>query len=142
MPTFRTDDPRFDDIEYWIVEKPWGPRTAGYIVYLNCDGSQHTSSRVYRDAADAEAHVDEDLGFQVKYWTEQLDDREHAAVVDGVHYRMGTRTCAPQHRGFGGSPFIFKPLVGEGEIVCSDTWYQGIIPVWARKAFPNTHTLG
>jgi hypothetical protein len=144
VPTFTTTDPRFDDIEYWIVTEPWGPRTATYIVFLNCDGAKHRSSRIYRDEADAKSHVVDDLTFMQRFWAEQLDNRERAIVCNGSHYRYNS--CPPgtpaRHRGFGGGSWLFKSLATGESIVSSDVWYQGVIPVWARKAFPDTHEQG
>jgi hypothetical protein len=143
MPTFNHLDSDFDPIEYEIVEKPWGKRICARIVIKNCLGADHETSRVYGSVAEAAQHLDEDLEFIVRYWKEQLEDRNRAVVCGGTHYRIGETTIAnPVHRGFGGSPFTFVNI-STGDITKStNVWFQGVIPAFARHAFPDTHTMG
>lgn len=140
MPIFASTDERFDDIEYFITSKPWGTRTMYKIVYKTSLGEDHDCPRLF-DSPPTEKQVADELGFSMRYWREQLDDRNNAIVCEQTHYRHhGVVTSGRSvHRGFGGSTFRFRSLATGEELVSNDVWYQGPIPVWAASAFPDTH---
>lgn len=141
MQTFVVSDPRFDNIEY-AVNRQSGARDWWFISYRDCKGDDDPCPRRYNTAEECLANVDDELTFIVKYWGEQLDDRERAIVADGTHYRINPVVYSnPVLNGFAGRTFRFKDL-NTGEVIeCGNTWYQGVIPEWARKAFPDTHSV-
>lgn len=144
MPKFTVTNPDFDDIEYEVVEKPYfGKRMCARVVYKNCLGADHETPRVFSSIAEAEDHVEHELNFTVGFWSDQLSDRNRAVVCGGTHYRIGATTIAkPVHRGFGGSPFTFIDIATGDVTKSTNVWFQGVIPAFARRAFPDTHTMG
>lgn len=75
------------------------------------------------------------------FWWGQWADRVRAVVVDGGHYRLGTRSrdVPAQHRGSAGRSSRLRDLA-TGEVTeCCDIWYQGVIPDFARPWLPDTH---
>lgn len=144
MPTFIVHNPNFDDIEFEIVEKPYyGKRTCARIVYKDCLGKDHETPRVFSSPAEAEEHLHKELTFTIDYWAEQLSDRNRAIVCGGTHYRVGEEVSyAPQHRGFGGMSFTFQNMATNEVTKSTNVWFQGVIPAFARRAFPDTHING
>lgn len=72
----------------------------------------------------------------VRFWEEQLKDRNDAVVIDNKHYRIG-REDAKGSRGHGGSKFVIE--FNDGTIITTtNLWYQGVIPPRLRDKFPNT----
>ncbi len=143
MPTFEHNDWRFEPVEFEFVEKPWyGDRTCWRIVIKNCDGTDHEAPQVFNSRESAEEKMPDALGFMVKFWGEQLDDRSNAVVCDGTHYRIGDeKKGGSTHSGFGGSRFTFTSLTGK-VVTSTNVWYQGVIPAFARPSLPDTHTQG
>ena len=73
------------------------------------------------------------------YWLSQLRDRRQALVVNGVHYRIGSRngTSGP-FKGFGGRMFEFEMLADGRRVTVDDLWFQGPIPPKYREQLPDT----
>lgn len=96
---------------------------------------------VYGSQEAAEAAGPGEVESLRKFWDEQLANRTNAVVVDGTHYRLGTRgqNVRADHRGFGGRTHHLRNLETGDVVTCSDLWYQGVIPDFARPNFPNTH---
>jgi hypothetical protein len=75
--------------------------------------------------------------YQNKFWTEQLQDRTNAIVINGNHYRFGSSNVKSNANGFGGVNFRIR-LHDTGEIIeTCDLWHQGEIPAEFRQLLPN-----
>lgn len=81
-----------------------------------------------------EIRVVERVDSRDEYWGQQIEDRENALVINGVHYRIGDRSGIPgPFKGFGGRKFAFR-WKGDDEVIeVDDLWYQGPIPPKFRE---------
>ena len=127
-----------DIIEYRVIE--YAPGKFAPVVAK--DGEwEFTGGRVFGSAESAALAAPDEIAFTKKFWDMQLADRSNAVVVGGVHYRLGSApdTRRPEFRGNYGRTFHLKSLATGEVIRCSDLWYQGGIPDFARPYFPDTH---
>jgi hypothetical protein len=123
-----------DEVEVRVVE--YAPGKFAPVVSRGGQW-QFLGGRVFYSRETAESEAAGEVAFQKKFWADQLANRSNAAVVDGEHFRIGTRTSGT--RGFGGQTFHLRDLA-TGEVTkCSDLWRQGLIPDFARSSFPDTH---
>lgn len=100
-----------------------------------------TGGIVYRSHEQAHINIPREAAMTREFWEMQLADRTNAVVVAGGHHRIGSRGAGvpSSHRGFGGRTFRLRDL-STGEVtVCSDLWWQGEVPDFARPWFPDTH---
>lgn len=102
---------------------------------------EFTGGRVYGSHEAASAAAVDEVNFAKQFWASQLENRSNAVVVGGVHYRLGSRggDVRADLRGSGGRTFHLRNLATGEVVTCSDLWYQGAIPDFARSAFPDTH---
>ena len=125
-------------VEYRIVEyRPgwFAPVVARHGEFTFRGGRTFTTPEA------AAQHAEEEVAFTKRFWAGQLRDRSNAAVVNGEHYRFSSQppTVRSDLRGCGGRTFHLRNL-GTGEVTTSsDLWWQGVIPDFARPAFPDTH---
>src|SRR5688572_26606638 len=93
MPTYTHGDSRFDPIEFEYSIKEYELygkiRTEVRIVIKDCLGADHPTPRVFNSLVSAMETMPDEMEFQVKFWGEQLDNRDRAIVADGTHFRIG-----------------------------------------------------
>lgn len=73
-----------------------------------------------------------------EYWGEQIEDRRGALVINGKHYRIGSRNgVRGPFKGFGGRRFEVVYIDGSADrgvpFTVDDLWYQGPIPPKFRE---------
>lgn len=143
MPTFKSPKPEvFDDIEYEVVIQPWFGKDDCYRIMVPlCDGDYKESPRIYMKEP-TESDIADELNFLYTYWTDQLEDRSDAIVSERTHYRAYKIDSSgrTEHLGHGGRSFRFIKLDTGEELVSNNVWFQGQIPAFASRAFPDTHS--
>jgi hypothetical protein len=82
--------------------------------------------------------VDRFLDSHEGYWNQQLSDRTRAVVIEGIHYRIGTRTGGGDMNGHGGRLFRIRYLDDGRVVETRDLWFQGPIPPMFRDRLPDT----
>lgn len=134
----------FDDIEYTVISEGEG-RTLRYYVAIKEAGESEPFSkkmpRRYNTEPEAWENAESELEFTVNYWATQRADRRGAVVVDATHYRIGPEDGGSASvRGYGGRSFTFDPIKDGPSVTSTNVWYQGDIPEFCIKEFPDTHT--
>jgi hypothetical protein len=90
------------------------------------------------DVYDIEVTVTKRHSTDDTYWNQQLADRENAIVINGVHYRVGSRNRVQgPFKGFGGRRFDVQMLDGGAILHIDDLWHQGPIPPKFRELLPD-----
>ena len=130
-------DPFPDEVESRVIEYAPGK----YAPVVARGGKwEFRGGRVYASRESAEAASADEVAFQKRFWASQLEDRSNAVVIGGGHHRLGSqRPERGNLRGVGGRTFRMRSLATGGTVECSDLWWQGIIPDFARAALPDTH---
>ena len=105
-------------------ETPFGP--GGEVLYAT-QSTYKADSR--QDGTDDEYEISvavvKKINSNDAYWRDQLADRSNAAVINGVHYRIGPP--GGEFRGFGGREYDIEFLDGR-KVTTRNLWYQGPIP--------------
>jgi hypothetical protein len=131
-------EPFPDLIESRVIEYAPG----SFAPVVSRDGKwEFKGGRVYRSHEDASAAAVDEVNEAKKFWAMQLQNRSNAVVVGGVHYRLGSRgaNVRADLRGSSGRTFHLRNLETGEMVTCSDLWFQGVIPDFARPAFADTH---
>ena len=136
----RVHEAGFKDITFSIEEVNIG--WYGLLIETP-NGEGYTLGRRWSSYDAALRGSGEALDTLVRYWTTQLSDRSNAVVAEGVHYRIGKEDApgSSQCRGYGGQGFQFVSLDGSQIVRSTNVWYQGVVPSFAAKRFPDTHRL-
>ena len=93
---------------------------------------------VYHETCEGYIGDTSDMALNDSFWNFQIEDRESAVVINGVHYRIGSKPYPQKGYGFDGEHYRIKMIETGAVIDTRDLWHQGTVPEEYRGILQDT----